>query len=66
MISDSFNLINLTLYIFSKDNDKHFSWFNDLLNLLRIHLEYLHVLYENINIQATELNLDVWYDDMKD
>ena len=40
MISDSFNLINLTLYIFSKDNDK---CFNDLLNLLRLNLEYLHV-----------------------
>ena len=40
MISDSFNLFNLTLYIFSKDNDKHF---HDLLNLLRLHLEYLHV-----------------------
>ena len=43
MISDSFNLINLTLYIFSKDNDKHF---NDLIDLL----------IEHVNIQATEIN----------
>ena len=56
MLSDSFILINWTLYIFSKDNDK---CFNDLLNLLRLNLEYLHVSYDDINTYATELSYNV-------